>query len=123
MKKTRNPRIWFQYLCWTIQFWMMIHRPHVVPSVLRVLITRLWMRTWPTGEKPKKLPAWLHWIWVAHLPGWSRVEQLFRRCTGGRSHRCEFTDPHHGALYGYNEGAFMNKLFEQFIRAVEDREL
>ncbi len=48
-----------------------------------------------------------------------RVCRWFRDRTGGRSHRCEFTDREHGALYGFNEGAFMDKLFDQFLKNIE----
>jgi hypothetical protein len=49
------------------------------------------------------------------LVPWNRIERFFRARTGGRSHRCEFTDSGIGALYGGQEGAFMDKYFEQFI--------
>lgn len=118
--RTRDLRIRLQYTCWRIQFWMMTHRPHVVPSILHMPIARIWRRL--IGRGPVKPPAWLNWIWTAGLPGWYSIERFFRRHTGGRSHRCEFTDRQHGALYGHNEGAFMNAYFDKLLENIGDVE-
>ena len=46
---------------------------------------------------------------------WWRVADFIRRGTGGRSHRCEFTDPQRGALYGHQHGAFMDAYFDALL--------
>lgn len=132
---TKNPIIWFQYLCWNIHWWMWQHKPYY-PRRLR-----FWLRKrYPDTEyfTKQQVEIWKKvrkgyqgndkiWPWYVgdhgfgpFVPLWNRVANIFRKFTGGRSHRCEFTDPYRGALYGYKEGAFMNKHFEQLIRNISD---
>lgn len=49
---------------------------------------------------------------------WNRLERFIARGRGGCSHRCEFTDKQHGALYGGTDGPYMNAMFEQFIENI-----
>ena len=106
MKKTKNPIIWLRYLCWCVQNWMSRHTPYY-PLRLRIWLHRLYPDT------IKSYP----WYIGADCQGpfvgpWHQVSWFFRSFTGGRSHRCEFTDKKHGVLYGHNEGAFMDQYFE-----------
>jgi hypothetical protein len=111
----RDYRIWLQYLCWCIQSWMSSHKP-ILPMFLRVWAYRLGADVseiakplpWPLGEAAMG----------PFLAPWNRVERFFRDRTGGRSHRCEFTDREAGALYGGQQGPFMNKLFEQLLENI-----
>jgi hypothetical protein len=134
---TKSPLIWFQYLCWCIQNWMSKHIPYypvwlrkwlfkVTPDAherwhLSQRVVAFWQKNNPGYIHPVKPLPW--YIGEAGLGPliipWKRVQRFFRGFTGGRSHRCEFTDPYRGALYGHNEGAFMDKLFEQFIKNIE----
>jgi hypothetical protein len=128
-RKTLSPVIWFQYFCWNVQFWMNTHKPYY-PLRLRIWllngyderrhqITRQMVRVWENlgrTEYPEPLPWYIGTAALGPFVGpWSKAARFFRRLTGGRSHRCEFTDPEQGALYGGKEGAFMDRYFEQFI--------
>lgn len=137
MRRTRDPRIWLQYACWCVQFWMSGHRPllpnrlrwwcrHLFPDQRRHHVTREQYRFWLSGRHndPATLPKPLPWPFEPHFVGpfyapWKRVERWFRAGTGGRSHRCEFTDREHGALWGHREGAFMDRLFDRFVERIE----
>lgn len=138
-RKTRNPRIWFQYGCWWVQFWMMFHKPYYP----------LWLRMWLLNRFPEErrsltrrtIEGWKHinpkyepkypplpWFVGDYAFGpfigpWNRAQRLLRKGTGGRSHRCEFTDPESGALYGHNEGAFMDAYFDQLIANIDAAEV
>ena len=126
-----------EYLCWRIQFWMMCHRP-IMPVRLRAWalnyygderyhVSRRQRDFWikqnaidPGDLRFKPLP----WPFGESAQGpfigpWEQIARWFRSHTGGRSHRCEFTDPKRGALYGHKEGAFMDRLFEQFLKNIE----
>ena len=130
---TKNPVIWFQYFCWCAQNWMSKHTPYY-PLGVRIWLHRLYPDTiyqpqhmidsWRRFDKHYneryKPPPWYIGM---HCQGpfmrpWRRIQAFFRGLTGGLSHRCEFTDKKHGALYGHKEGAFMNELFEQFIENI-----
>lgn len=128
---TRDYRIWLQYLCWCIQSWMSSHKPYF-PLFIRVWAFRRWpdrinvhwrMYNWYVdhlGADPKTLDKPLPWplcesAFGPFLAPWNRIERFFRSHTGGRSHRCEFTDREMGALYGGQRGAFMDELFDEFI--------
>ncbi len=143
-KRTKNPVVWAQYACWNVQWWMTLHQPYA-PMWFRGWATyrygvRIggpgkepwlperhmiegWMRLDPSYVPPK-LPPW----WVGSnasgplLPVWNRIAGFFRAKTGGRSHRCEFTDPMRGALYGHNEGPFMNAYFDRFLERIGDED-
>lgn len=121
----------FQYACWCIQFWMSCHVPYF-PTWLRLVLFPHYPRERHALTK-SQIAAWQHvrpgyvhlfaplpWYLGQNFQGplvdpWRRVQRFFRSMTGGRSHRCEFTDPEQGALYGHNEGPFMNRLFETFL--------
>lgn len=129
---TRDWRIWLQYLCWCIKHWMMFHKPYL-PMFVRGWAYRHYgnerfhqswrMREWwrdGLGADVSKIAKPLPWPLCETAEGpfvrpWSRVERFFSNHTGGRSHRCEFTDREMGALYGGQQGAFMDRFFEQFI--------
>jgi hypothetical protein len=67
-------------------------------------------------DYPRPLPRYIGAAAIGpFIRPWNWVARFFRRFTGGRSHRCEFTDREKGALYGGKEGAFMNRYFEQFL--------
>lgn len=124
-----------QYLCWCIKTWMDKHIPYLPLGL------RLWLlKRYP--EERWNVSPWQYQFWQTHLKDmskaprplpwpinvaamgpffgpWNRVSSWFGRHTGGRSHRCEFTDPNHGALHGHKEGAFMDKLFEQFLANID----
>ena len=135
-KRTKNPVIWFGYLCWNIQFWMLTHVPYYPMWLRRIILTRTakerhglsWrmIRFWESNNpdyEPHYKP--LPWFIGPYAIGpfkrpWMRIARFFRRFTGGRSHRCEFTDREKGALYGGKEGPFMDRLFEQFIQNIPD---
>jgi hypothetical protein len=130
---TRNPVPWLQYAAWCAHWWMWQHQPRYPRHIQawarrrygerRMWVTRADRRTWgrynPTYI-PTKADAPLPW-WIGRgamgpfLPLWEQAQRLLRRCTGGRSHRCEFTGKGCGALWGYHEGPFMERLFDQFL--------
>lgn len=137
-KLTRDWRIWAQYLCWCIGQWMTFHQPYL-PMWIRCRLLRWfpqqrWAMQWrmwefwvSQGYDLTNVPKPLPWPICPHGEGpfvspWNRVAGWFRRRTGGRSHRCEFTDPQHGALYGANDGPFMDRLFDQFIENISQDE-
>lgn len=130
---TRNRRIWLEYLCWCVSAWMDTHKP-VYPIRLRVWLYRLYPDTvyqpqhsidnWRRFDKQYK-EQYKPWPWFIGLhcqgpfmPIWGRAASFFRGYTGGRSHRCEFTDKQSGALYGGTEGAFMDRYFELFLKNI-----
>ena len=133
---TRDYRLWLQYLCWCIQSWMSFHKP-ILPSFIRGWALRRWPdrfnRTWRMHEwwrdglgadmtgiaKPLPWPL-CEAAFGPFLKPWNRIERFFRSHTGGRSHRCEFTDPKIGALYGGQQGAFMDLLFEEFLENISN---
>lgn len=62
---------------------------------------------------------------IQQPPWWFRrpftfIRNASRKRTGGRGHRCEFTDKKMGALYGGTEGAFMERTFQEFIDNLPD---
>ena len=131
---TRDWRVWSQYLCWCIATIMSDHKP-ILPIRVRLWAYQRWPDrvhlTWRMyhwwidglGADPKTLKKPLSWplgeaAFGPFVGPWNRVSRWFRNHTGGRSHRCEFTDPKIGALYGGQRGAFMNELFEQFIENI-----
>lgn len=133
---TRDWRIWVEYFCWCVGFWMMCHHPHLPMRVrMRVLqwfpqerwnvqwhMWDFWVRQGidlSNAPKPLPWPVCPHGLGPFAVP-WTRIARWFQRRTGGRSHRCEFTDPEHGALYGGTDGAFMDRLFERFIENISD---
>lgn len=91
-------KVRFEYLCWKIQAWMGGRTPYA-PIFLQI----------------RGVPY--DWLPVRY---WRRVQRLFRQHTGGRSHRCEFTDRQKGALYGHNYGAFMDDYFNKFVDSLPD---
>lgn len=135
---TRSWRIWLEYLCWSVQFWMSYHKPYL-PLRLRAFIFRHtaperhhlswrmvehWKQVNPDYVHPYKPLPWpiMPSAFGPFVGPWDRVTRWFRRHTGDRSHRCEFTDKTRGALYGGQEGGYMNKLFEQFLHNIETEE-
>lgn len=133
---TRNPRLWAQYLCWCVQHYMMFNKP-ILPGFIRIWAHRRWpermhmtwrMREWwrdGLGHDVSNIPKPLPWPLCEAAMGpflapWNRVERFFRVRTGGRSHRCEFTDRESGALYGSQQGPFMDALFEQLIANISE---
>jgi hypothetical protein len=134
---TLNPIPWLQYAAWTIQWWMQTHRP-IYPLWFRVWALkhygnersgltwddiRRWETVRPDYKHPHKPVPWYigaHGLGPLYAP-WLRIARFVRRFTGGRSHRCEFTDREMGALYGHQHGAFMDRLFEVFIDRISLR--
>lgn len=134
---TRKPSVWLEYLCWCISNQMSTHKPYL-PDWLRMFICKRvapsrFLATWntikgwqsidPTFDVSKSKFRPLPWyIGVAAIgpfvPVWDRVTRIFRNRTGGRSHRCEFTDKTNGALYGGQEGGYMNRMFDRFIEDI-----
>jgi hypothetical protein len=79
------------------------------------------------GWKPKKDFTPLPWPICTSAFGpfvepWDKVQGWFRKHTGDRTHRCEFTDKKRGALYGGKDGGFMEKYFEKFIENISEDE-
>lgn len=128
-------RVRFEYACWNVQWWMERHQPRLPRRLVRRLMPLFdprrhhvgrqqydfWLRG---GHDPARLPRPLPWPICPNFEGpllrpWRRVQRWFRGHTGGRSHRCEFTDPAHGALHGHDEGAFMDRYFDGFLRSIE----
>lgn len=134
---TKNPVVWFQYLCWMIQAWMSRHEPiypswlrnwiydHVPNAPLRWSVSHAdvasWKRFNPQLDPMMKPLPW--WAGIAALgifyKPWRAIINILRKGTGGRSHRCEFTDPEHGALYGHKEGAFMDRCFDVLLQRID----
>lgn len=133
---SRDWRLWAQYFCWCIANWMSCHKPYL-PIRLRCWL----LRRFPQNRWGMEWRLWEFWVsqgydltdaprplpWPVCPDGfgpfvapWNRVERWFRQRTGGRSHRCEFTDRRHGALYGGTDGAFMDRLFERFVENISD---
>lgn len=99
---TRDWRIWLEYLCWCIQAKMKSN-----------LYWPVWVRYWwyKRFGQPIYHPPIVNKMW--------RVVKFWLRArTGERSHRCEFTDPKRGALYGGTDAGFMNEYFEKFIENI-----
>lgn len=139
MRRTRDPRVWAQYACWCVQFWMRRHVPSLPGFVRRWALRHFgndrfnvtpqmfawWSRRgMVTNETPRPIP----WpIGEAALGPfvrpWGRVADFIRRGTGGRSHRCEFTDPKRGALYGHKDGAFVDAYFDALVANIERDEV
>lgn len=135
---TKNPIVWFQYVCWLVQWWMYKHQPYYPMWLRKRLLNRYpsqrWGMYWAVIHNWQRInPKWqltddwrpLPWYVGVHAIGpfvkpWQRIASIVAKGTGGRSHRCEFTDKHKGALYGHKNGAFMNALFEQFIANISD---
>lgn len=131
---TKDWRIWLQYICWCIQAWMSNHNP-ILPGFIRIWALKRWPEryhlTWRMSEwwrdglgadmtdiaKPLPWPLGEAAMGPFIKP-WEKTKRFFRGHTGGRSHRCEFTDPKIGALYGGQEGPFMNELFDEFVRKI-----
>jgi hypothetical protein len=135
-KRIKNPIVWFQYLCWNIQFWMS-GQSMAYPIWLRKLLLRRYPAerhgaSWRMikiykAANPNYVPKYRPLPWYVgecalgpFYHPWRRLGTIVRKFTGGRSHRCEFTDKELGALYGGKEGGFMNELFEQFIQNIPD---
>jgi hypothetical protein len=143
-RRTRSPRVWMEYWCWKTQFWMSGHKPYL-PMVLRNWAYSRWggrrwsvtpdlvagWRRWggltdEDARKPENQP--LPWPFGPYALGpfvgpWDRVSRFFRQHTGGRSHRCEFTDKEHGALYGHKEGPFMDAYFDRLLENISDADI
>jgi hypothetical protein len=132
---TRSLRVWFEYLCWCIQSWMDTHKPYLPVKMRAWLLAKFPPERWHSGRtyyyrlrngaKASEISKFKPLPWPIcpsafgpFVGPWSRVERWFRNRTGGRSHRCEFTDKTDGALYGGTEGGFMDKLFDQFIENI-----
>lgn len=142
-RRTRDPRVWAQYGCWWVHFWMGGHQP-ILPTPLRNWAYDRWggrrwsitaqaVRDWQRfggmtpeqAQRPENRP--LPWPFGPYALGpfvgtWRRVMHWFGRRTGGRSHRCEFTDRERGALWGHTEGPFMDRIFERFLENLDTLE-
>jgi hypothetical protein len=130
-RKTKDPRIWFSYLCWNIQIWMKTHIPYYPMWLRKIILTRTdskrhglsWrMIDWWKSQNPNYVPQRKPLPWYIgecalgpFAKPWKRIARFFNHWTGGLSHRCEFTDPENGALYTGVKDPFMNRLFERFI--------
>ena len=134
---TRDRKMWREYLCWCIGNWMDMHRP-IYPLWLRHRLLNLyplerhgtswrmfrhWQEIQPDNTTLHLLRP-LPWYIGTYALGpfvrpWKAIARWFHRRRGGRSHRCEFTDSSRGALYGGQEGGFMEELFVQFLRNIE----
>lgn len=132
---TRKPRIWWAYLCWCVQFLMDTHKPYYPGFVRRWALQHYGSRrfhmqwrmvhywqahlSYELKEEDRPLPWWLG---EAALGGlvvpWNWIARQFRKQTLGLSHRCEFTDPIHGALYTDHADDFMEQAFEQFVERI-----
>lgn len=102
-----HPKIYIEYLCWLIQ-WQLGKVTWCYPLRFRV---EWWKRTGKDN--------------LCYMPGEKllrRAQRFFRNHTGGRSHRCEFTDPERGALYGGTDGGFMDAYFERFFNEISDED-
>ena len=135
-KLSRNPKIWLEYLCWCIGNWMDTHKPYYPRRLRRWLhgryaperfgTTQFQYRFWLSlGHDTDRIYQYrpLPWYVGPHaigpfIPVWNAVARWFHHHRGGRSHRCEFTDFQKGALYGGQMGAFMDRLFEQFMKNI-----
>ena len=136
---TRNWHIWAEYLCWCIARWIDVHQPYYPMWLRKRLLchyppqrhgmTALQYRFWQRNYPKRDLSQWKPLPWYVGQYGvgpfvrpWRWLYRQFKRHTGSRSHRCEFTDRERGALYGGREGPFMNRYFEQFLRNIENPE-
>lgn len=130
-------KVWLEYICWKVAFWMGNHEPcyplaiqrwllkHYVPS--RHFVTwndiAWWSRNlsnFRVDQTNRPLP----WFVGPAARGpfiypWRRIRSWFWQHTGGRSHRCEFTDLKRGALYGHCEGAFMDEYFNELLQRID----
>lgn len=71
-------------------------------------------------SEPKPLPWWLGQYAFGPLERpWWNLTRLVNKGRGGRGHRCEFTDPEMGALYGHKNGAFMDRMFDVFLSRID----
>lgn len=96
---TKNRKIWKEFM------WYIIY-----VNCPTNIYYPLWFQilTYKLGHLIQQPPLFLRKPFVL-------IRNQSRKRTGGRGHRCEFTDKNKGALYGGQEGAFMEKLFQKFI--------
>jgi len=133
---THNLKTWCEYLCWCTGNWMDMHLPIYSLRLRRRLLSRypperhgttrrmfqFWQQTQCHADLHRLRP--LPWYIGPYargpfVPPWKAIARWFHCHRGGRSHRCEFTDSSRGALYGGQEGGFMEELFVQFLRNIE----
>jgi hypothetical protein len=100
---TREMHIWWQYFAWCLHMKMRLN-----------LIWPLWFRVWWY----KRFRFAILCVPILNRI-WRKTSAILAAQTGGRSHRCEFTDKQQGALYGGKDGGFMNKYFEQLLRNID----
>jgi len=135
MKRTKNPKIWFQYLCWKIVNWMDTHKPYY-PLRVRIFI----LRHYPETRFHMTKSTWERWAensdfdktnkdfwplpWFIgesalgpFIKPWNKLASFVRRFRGNHAHRCDFTDPKNGLLYG-GDGETMNNLWHEFMRRI-----
>lgn len=98
---TRNPRIWWAYLCWCLSFQMS-----------RIgWWEPLWLCRWriKRGDRMGR-----RHIKPLQRP-WNALLNRITRQQMGLSHRCEFTDREQGALYTGKMDPYMERMFQRFI--------
>lgn len=111
---TRNPRIWWRFVCWHISFLMMFHRPISPQFIRRWLISYygdrpsqfmfdFWKRQNPEWQPTKNqhpYPAWVgDHVFGYQVVLWDKVQRWFRN-QAGCSSRYQFTSQELGLLYG-----------------------
>jgi len=133
---TRKPRIWWAYICWCIQYQMDTHKPYY-PGFIRSWALKRYgskryhmqwrmVHFWQANLKDfqltddlRPLPWWLGEAALGvFVKPWDWLARQFRKQTLGLSHRCEFTDKLHGALYTDHADDFMQQAFERFIERI-----
>jgi hypothetical protein len=105
---SRNPQIWGRYLAWwaynNLQSWL----PLAIPRSI--------LRSWPDHViQPLikvNMGAWHRWL---------NLLKPLQRVVGRNAHRCDFTDPECGLLYG-GDGEEMNRLFDGFLANIATTE-
>lgn len=133
----KSPRVWWKYLNWCIYTYLQRYS-FVYPMFIRKWAyrrygeRRYWLSNRTYAYWRETNPDWIPSKESTPLPWyigeagmgpvrlvWKRFLRIFSNQKGEYSHRCEFTDREKGALYGGKEGAFMNRLFEQFLENIE----
>lgn len=110
MQHTKNPVIWLRFIAWKMQFWWS-HRDPIKYFFIRVRKDG----SWNIPEKWSHEDYARHYNWYMKVKrvGWRLFFGHLRRFAG-YAHKCEFTDPKHGLLYG-GQGAGIDDAFDRFV--------